>query len=119
MQGPPQRFGKFHKAHATEIGALTEAFYYFAFRVGFVVSKVTTGRTGTFKPRTISLVRNHLIDKKVGIWTCIWGPQFSHGPKLQFFAQPPNAPIRDRGLFFNAEEFLEELDGYLDGHVSE
>ena len=108
---PPRDLADRERDQAEEIGVLTEAFYYFAWRFRQVIRPLPG--LSRYDPRGIRDVRNQLIEHPPE-----HGAKLSHtrmtssdtGPQLRVSrnADTRHYPV-DRGLYHNAAELLNEL----------
>ena len=94
-----------------EIRLLTEAFYYFAFRLCKIVRKTLKRK---FDPVGVRNVRNHLIEHPiVPNYNFAYGADLYFGPVVKPYGSRPK-PIHDEGLYRDAQEVIDQLLRLLD-----
>jgi hypothetical protein len=101
------------RGYGDELEVMTEAFYYFAFRVRTILRKKLPDFKGFEAPGTRD-VRNHLIEhptKALSFNFTFASP--GTGPILKLFRSEAGVPF-DRGLYLNAKELAENLRRRLD-----
>jgi hypothetical protein len=100
------------RGYGDELEVMTEAFYYFAFRVRTILRKRLPDFKG-FEARGINEVRNDLIEHpRVLAFNFVFASPRT-GPILKLYRSEAGVPF-DRGLYLNAKELAVNLRRRLD-----